>query len=634
MQPERQPELPLDTSVPISYDERFLEKYVGKEILHNPMVALTELVANSWDASAPDVWITWPNETTPFSIEDNGHGMTEQEFRRRYARLSYNRTNEQGIVVEPLVEGRKERIAYGRNGVGRFGAFAFGREFRVETSRAGARVSFTVARTTEGDALAVSKVDDSPSATQGTKIFSSSPIPISLTAEQARSELARRFLADPEFNVFVDGIRVDFEHLPDDAVDVFEVRYSDAPEHVANVRVIDLEETARTTRTRGIAFWVANRLIGTVGWKNILDGRTVAAKRLLFIVNADSLKDAVLADWSGFDPSDPNWTRFWELFQDEVRSRAHHLVKEQKEEIKRSVVATLSPVVDTLERASRERWAAFVDQVVEKCPSMSQKDITSAARVLANLEQATSRYSLLDKLAALTSNDLDKLNAIIEKWTFDGMHRVMSELEWRLKLISQFKRLTSSIDTLEVQQLQPLMEQCLWMLGPRFDSIHYTSNRSMRTVLRELFGRDDPTATPNRPDFVITPSSTLDVFSAPGYGSDGDEVAHKDIVIVELKKPMVTVSSEASAQVTKYIMELLEKQVVPAGGRIECFCLGMNVATHLNGKESATVEGLATTKFLSYDTIASRAESRTSDLYRKLKDIAPILRPTQATLGI
>lgn len=35
--------------VKIRYGENFLEKLVGKKILSNPIVALIELLANSWD---------------------------------------------------------------------------------------------------------------------------------------------------------------------------------------------------------------------------------------------------------------------------------------------------------------------------------------------------------------------------------------------------------------------------------------------------------------------------------------------------------------------------------------------------------------------------------------------------------
>jgi len=59
------------------YDERFLESYAGA-IITDPATAIVELVANSWDAYATEVNVTWPNTQLEqqFKITDNGHGMT------------------------------------------------------------------------------------------------------------------------------------------------------------------------------------------------------------------------------------------------------------------------------------------------------------------------------------------------------------------------------------------------------------------------------------------------------------------------------------------------------------------------------------------------------------------------------
>ena len=74
------------------FDERFLESLAGKSIFSNPLVAIIELIANSWDAGATQVKIKWPIEDGDnFQIWDNGHGMTKQEFNVRYLTLAYKR---------------------------------------------------------------------------------------------------------------------------------------------------------------------------------------------------------------------------------------------------------------------------------------------------------------------------------------------------------------------------------------------------------------------------------------------------------------------------------------------------------------------------------------------------------------
>lgn len=63
-----------------------------KTLTSNPVIALTELVANAWDSGASNVKIVLPEEgKNEISIEDNGSGMSDEEFKERWMTLSYNR---------------------------------------------------------------------------------------------------------------------------------------------------------------------------------------------------------------------------------------------------------------------------------------------------------------------------------------------------------------------------------------------------------------------------------------------------------------------------------------------------------------------------------------------------------------
>ena len=86
------------------FDERFLGRYAGA-IMSDPTTALVELVANAWDAYATKVEIQWPDRETgaAFRIEDNGLGMSADEFEIRWRTLDYNRLSYQGATVMPPV---------------------------------------------------------------------------------------------------------------------------------------------------------------------------------------------------------------------------------------------------------------------------------------------------------------------------------------------------------------------------------------------------------------------------------------------------------------------------------------------------------------------------------------------------
>ena len=55
-------------------------------------LALKELVDNSWDADAENVWITLPEPLTknPIIIKDDGSGMTEKQIIIRHGKVNKN----------------------------------------------------------------------------------------------------------------------------------------------------------------------------------------------------------------------------------------------------------------------------------------------------------------------------------------------------------------------------------------------------------------------------------------------------------------------------------------------------------------------------------------------------------------
>ena len=69
------------------FEEDYVLRSLGR-IGYDPDVALTELVANTWDAGAAKVAVIIPEETGGLlSVEDDGHGMTEDQFRKRWMTL-------------------------------------------------------------------------------------------------------------------------------------------------------------------------------------------------------------------------------------------------------------------------------------------------------------------------------------------------------------------------------------------------------------------------------------------------------------------------------------------------------------------------------------------------------------------
>ena len=268
-------------------------------------------------------------------------------------------------------------------------------------------------------------------------------------------------------------------------------------------------------------------------------------------------------------------------------------------------------------------WNGFVNKVQEECSSIKSSDLDNIASILAKLEASRNRYSLLNKLKDISISDFDKLDDILSQWDIETAKTVLDELQTRLKLIDEIKKKIGNDNTDEVRELQPLFKRGLWIFGPEFETIEYTSNEGMTKVIQKIFNSEDK-GSRNRPDFVITTDSTVGIYSRPEYDDQGSELGPKNIVIVELKAPDVPLGDEEIEQPWKYIQELLEKGHFDENfTTARCFVLGRNIKRYQSGK-SSKMDGRVEIVPLRYETFLDRARSRTLNLYDKVRK-APFL---------
>ena len=609
------------------FDKRFLGKHAG-QIMSDPTTALVELVANSWDAYATKVTIDWPDRKsgTPFRIEDNGKGMTRAQFEKRWRTLDYNRLDTQGASETPPEELRDAlpREVYGQNGRGRHAAFLFSSPYRVRTWCNGEEVTYRV-RQGQDNPIEIELVDQSEGVVgHGTEIVAESVVPSNLTADDVRGLLSTRFLLDPSFAVSVDGIRVTFEDVPNDALQTLDVPVEDVG--VARVLTIDAQRADRTTKQHGIAWWVHRRLVGHANWRafegKFIDGRTEEAKRYSFVVLADFLKPAVKADWSGFAKDNPKFAATQDAVHERIRDVIAEVLKERRRETKAKVEEAHREQVRALPKLSQDRWNGMLTQLIEKCPTIGEKQIDQVMGLLATMEMAESQYELLDRLHDISPDDIDALNDVMKEWSIKTAKAALDEVSRRLKLIEEIRRKTDDPETDEVQELQPLFEQALWIFGPEFESIEFTSNRGMTTVIQQLFGSIEK-GSRNRPDFVVLPEGTLGIYARPRFDEESNEAGTESMVIIELKRPGVPLGSDEKNQAWKYIKELNNRGHIDDLTKVRGFVLGDQIEA---GEHSVRTEG-ENVRILPmlYSTFIGQAEKRMLNLHRRLSD-APFMQ--------
>lgn len=616
------------------FDERFLGRHAGL-IMSDPTTALIELVANAWDAYATRVEIDWPNPATGalFAIRDNGAGMTAAELERRWRTIDYNRVAHQGATVDPppSVIG-PPRAVYGRNGRGRHAAFHFSSPYRIVTRKDGREVAFQVSQGTTHP-IQLERISSREGAEgHGTEILATESRPSRLNAADVRAILSTRFLANPAFEVSVDGVRVTFEDVPSHAIRTIMV---EVPGHgTAKILAIDSQRADRTTRQHGIAWWVNGRLVGQWGWRlsdeaRVLDGRSEEAKRFTFIVQADFLADAVKEDWSDFRDGDDTWAATERLVQAEIRNIIHTTTTEKRKRTREAVRASHRDEVARMPPLSRERWNGMLDEVADNCPSISEAQLSQVMGILAKLELAQSQYSLLDKLHRLAPDDYDNLDQLLSEWSISTAKIALDEISRRLRLVEEIRAKTADTRTQEVQELQPLFKNALWIFGPEFESIEFTSNRGMTQVIRTIF-HAKAKGSLARPDFVITPHGSVGLYAIPSYDAEHNEDGVSSLVIVDLKRPGVALGSEEKTQIWNYVKELRARGHLRTTTPVTGYILGDRIEDGEN-EEQKQGPHVAIRPML-YSTFVLRAEKRMLRLRERLLD-APFLKEAIASFS-
>lgn len=610
------------------FDSRFLGLYAGP-IMSDPTTALVELVANSWDAYATKVEITWPDRKTGdvFQILDNGIGMTPSEFEQRWRTIYYDRASRQGLTVNapPEIPNGPVRHVYGRNGKGRTAGFQFSSSYRVRTWRDGHEATFVVKQgVTDPIDPKLEKERDGVEG-HGTHLSGIDTSHILMSAEQARSELSTRFLTDPAFSVSVNGVQVTFNDVPIECLVEMDVVVPDFG--TAHIKVIDSQTSDRTAKQHGIAWWVNRRLVGQIGWRGsdqekVVDGRTEEAKRFTFIVQADFLEHSIEADWSDFKDNNAAWKATQPLVQAAVREKFGLFTAERRAETSAYVRNTYRHQVEAMPLASRSRWEKFLEQVVVQCPGMGERQITQLMGILATLETSESQYAILEKLHGFNSDEFEEWNSILESWTIHTAKLALDVIRDRLRLIEEIRARAADPNSNEVQQLQPLFKSGLWIFGPQFEAMEFTSNQSMNSVVKKIYG-SDLKGSSNRPDFAITPDSTVGCYSMPAWDKDFTENGTGTLVIVELKRPGVQIGSEEKAQVWKYVRELKELGLVTEITNVIGFVLGDRI--HPQETDESTQGKNVVIYPMLYTTFVNKAKARMLTLHAKLLD-SPMMK--------
>ena len=622
----------MSENYPFSTGKNF-EKIIETQ-LKKPEIAILELISNSWDANARNVYINWPiiknlrQSIEYFTILDDGEGMEKQEFIEKWTTVGYDKITNSSSQMK----NHDDRSIIGKNGRGRLGLFSFSDNYIVSTSKNGNVNSFKVMRNDKTFANLkeinpIKEPFDNGKGLYNSGTFIQCPINDNYVELNDLKEIINlRFGADSTFNIYINDEKVDLFDFKDNH-DYEEIYYENDENKSIKIYLIPKDQYNKKLSTYEVVWWVKNRYVEHDRWKNLkikLDSRNIKENKYVFLICADFLENHVKSDWTGFK-DEKIITNVKKIVSNKINNMMSDIILSNKKERKKSILNESKDNIKHLNPIEQYEIGKFLENLLEKCNHLTNDDLLNIFKVVTTMDLSNKKYEFFENLVNVTPDELDKLTEIIEKWSIDDAYLVLNELYKRLELIKKIDLLIDNPQTKEVQQLQPLFKEGLWIFNPKYEgTTRYTSNQSMNKVIVDLLGVGDYTSenSKKRPDFVVSDNSTVGTFASYSYKEDSDVIEGFDeIIIIELKKGASMIGTKEMDQAVGYAREIKKHGHVTSNTKIICYVLGHTVSID---EQEPRVQGNITVYAKQYHLIIETAKNRTFDLINKIKNVKGI----------
>ena len=607
------------------FEEDYLIRTLGS-LVHSPDIALTELVANAWDAGATQVDITIPYDYGyPLVVEDNGVGLTNEQFLSRWMKLGYNRLKYQGREVKFPSNVEGNRVAYGRNGIGRHGLLCFDKEYRVITNSEGKQSTFVITTLNESLPFVIKEEAFMKSKKSGTRlevvVQRNLPRPDSIL-----EIISAKFLHDPKFKIAINGQTIQLEEHRG-------LIYS-RPLTVGSVNMtahfIDSQKAGRSTLYQGIAFWQSNRLIGEPSWvlgnEVVIDGRTKFAKRYTVVIKTDDLAEFILEDWTGLKKNEAT-SKFYKEVSQYVNGVFTEIAKDSIEDTKHQIRDDFAVSISSLPPLARYEVNEAIEAITFSHPTAKHESISLAVEAIINLEKTRTGKELLLKLSRLSEDDIFGVNTLLEKWSIRDALSVLDEIDNRLSVIEAIRKLSKDEEIDELHVLHPLVTGARWLFGPEFESAEYASNRQLQTVVEAVFKTKVQHGVFNnhrkRPDIVVLQDSIMSVTGTDSFDPDSHLSTINKILILELKRGGFKLTRKERDQATSYVEDFMDCGNLIGSPYIEAFVIGNSFQEKVQPistvRNSNDVE-MGKVRITTFGQLVDTAEKRLFGLRQRLGD--------------
>ena len=592
-----------------STSPRVLDHF-GIQVYDSIKKSLVELASNSYDADATEVRISLPDQIEDNSeiiLEDNGIGMSTQEFQENYLKIGRNRRKE----TDTSPRGRK---VIGNKGIGKLAGFGIAGLIRIETSKDGIMTAANLKRENfdQYEDLKDTKFD-----IETCQLQERSPTGTQIILKELKQDLSvpdktflRRYLRNnlpkyQNFKIFVDNIECTVEDIPGKKYDIDETIDS-LNKPIKGYYIIATSNQADP----GLAVRVRGRLVTKPSFfGSPFDSFTgYISKKFTGELYADFLDEGngkfqslINTSRTGFIEENKTVEKFNSWTKDYLKKVLKEESKKQLEGQTSKILKseTIDSRLKSLPKSVRSKAKEIVSALVSKMKEQEDQEIIDFAGLILQYFESNVLKELLNNILEANSNDIEKLAELISDWGVREITGVANLIRQHIQIIKKLEELVNNIDTKEIK-IHKIFEKNLWLLDDKYKL--WKSNKSLKKIIGEDLDKEFKKQQLLRPDLVCL--------------SQESSNQKLDAVIIEFKRPSVTILPKDLTQVLTY-KALIEKQM-PKVSDVTLFVIGKQydeaVKAVKDGQEKAGIF------LMSYSDVLSRSERKFEDILKIIEN--------------
>jgi len=523
-----------------------------------PILALSELIWNAYDADAPSVRVEFEEggltKLALIRIQDDGDGIPFEEAEGLFKSLG-------GSWKKKGARTNGGRFIHGEKGQGRFKAFSLGDTVTWISSAKGKRFSitgqksnlktFTVsdvfATTSKGCTVEISDVQKDFQI-RGEHGF----------GDQIRDVFALQLYEDPNFEIVYDGEIIDArEAIRDVTPYPISATLADGSEISATLEIVEWK--------RKIERKLLLCLPGRFSFHSMLPGIQARGFDFTAYLTAELFQQMADENREGLVELDESATLLIEVAKAKLRG---HFRKKESERSRTKIQewkdAEIYPyegaTSDLIQRNERQVFdvvalsLADYSNDFDKSPPKQQKFILQLIK--AAIETGTSTLpAILEKVIDLPKAKQEELAELLRKTTLTAVINAAKAVTDRLNFLKALQILIfdpkSKKQLLERSQLHRILAQETWIFGEEFNLLN--DDEDLTSVLRshlKLLGKDRTELPPDPVFDADGNAGIVDLMLSRRVPTATDH--ERKHLVVELKRPDQPINEEVLSQVKKY----------------------------------------------------------------------------------